>query len=188
MTIIEKAKAIRSEALAAWIASPDFAAFKASDDFVVALGGESVMPAGLQDSPKVNGLDSPRMREIGAAAARRLEIHIASKQQRITQADAAEAALRDKGEPLPVGRFMEAAEAKGASFAGKNPLANFRSAVSKDERFYSFARNNMYFWWFKGEPLPLGWNETADPDLLAESAASSVLSSQEGGDAHAATT
>lgn len=186
MTIIEKAKAIRSEALAAWIASPDFAAFKASDDFVVALGGESVMPAGLQDSPKVNGLDSPQMREIGAAAARRLEIHAAK--QRITQADAAALALREAGKPLGVGEFMMAAIAKGAEMKGDRPLANFRSAVSKDERFESIMSGGKYFWWWKGQPTPPGWNETAGPDLLAGPAASSVHSSQEGGDAHAATT
>jgi hypothetical protein len=175
-TLLEKATALRSEAMAAWMTSPDFAAFKASDEFVVALGGQSAMPAGLLAAPNPNGNASPRIQEIGANAARRLEIHAAMK--RITQADAAALALREAGEPIGVGTFMLAAIKKGAEMKGERPLANFRSAVSKDDRFESIMRNGKYYWWFKGEPLPPGWNETADPDLLDESAASSVNSNQ----------
>lgn len=185
MSLLEKAKAIRAEAWKELMSSPQFAAFKASDDFVLALGGGTAMPSAFGTAPsKANGAASPTILEV--LLQRKKEEQAAIK--RITQADAAEAALREKGEPLPVGRFMEAAEAKGARFSGKDALANFRSAISKDTRFYSFSRNNMYFWWFTGEALPPGWNETADPDLLAGSAASSAHSSQKGGEAHAATT
>ena len=104
---------------------------------------------------------------------------------RLTQAGGAEAALIANGEPLPIGRLLEAAIRHGAIIGGNKKLTNFRSTVSKDVRFYSLMRNGMYFWWLNELPLPPEWSEATDPDLLAGSVASSAHSTQEGGDGHA---
>ncbi len=73
-----------------------------------------------------------------------------------------------------------------AEIGGNDPVNNFRSTVSKDKRFQPYKRNNMHFWWLTGEQLPSSWIEAAGPDLLAEPAASTVRSSQEGGGGHEA--
>lgn len=182
MSIIEKAKAIRSEAWSALMASPQFTAFKASDDFVLALGGGTAMPSAFGPPVKANGGTSPTLKK--AIPARHVEINAP---KRVTQGDAAALALREAGEPMGIVPFMNGAEAKGAKLNGAK-LPNFRSTISKDARFESVTRDGKYFWWFKGEPLPPSWNETADPDLLAESAGSSMHSSREGGEANATAT
>ena len=95
-------------------------------------------------------------------------------------------ALRRAGEPLPIGRLREATLAEGGAIGGADPIANFRSNLSRDPRFKSVMRNGMYFWWFTDEVLPLGWaNEAAANDLLSTAAAPSMHSSQEGGGDHA---
>ena len=107
--------------------------------------------------------------------------------RRISHATAALQALRDEGEPLPIGRLMEKAIANGAEIGGNNPIGNFRSTLSKDPRFRSISRNNMYFWWFVATPVPRNWNEAPDLPLDNGSDASVSHASQEGGDGHAAT-
>ena len=70
---------------------------------------------------------------------------------------------------------------KGVAMVGRNTLVNFTSAMSKSGKFRSERRDGSYFWWFKGELLPPGWNEA--PDLLeGQPGASSVHSGQEGGE------
>jgi len=170
-SILDKTIALRREAWEQVKATPAYAAYRAIDNAVVALGGDSALLSGALKPGSIYAPPSPP--------------------KRISQTDAAASALREGGMPLPIGRFMEAAIEKGADVGGANPINNFRSALSKDPRFEAVKRNGMYFWWFAGEPLPLRFQdqhkETADPDLLAESAASSS-SSQEGGESHAATT
>ncbi len=82
---------------------------------------------------------------------------------------------------VPLGR------AEGGVVGGADPVANFRSNLSRDQRFQSIMRNNMYFWWFTGEDTPPGWAyEAAATDLLSSATASSDHSGQEGGGSHAA--
>lgn len=170
---IEQTVALRDDAWRTVGASPAFIAFKALDDAVAAMGGQRIIapaPPVNKDGPRPSVgpmVRIPRGRTMG---------------HRISQSDAAEAALLANSEPLPIGRLMEAALAKGAAIGGEKPLANFRSALSKDKRFYSLMRNGLYFWWLDGVELPDKWKEASDRDLLTESDASSVHSNQEGGD------
>jgi hypothetical protein len=176
-TYIDKAKELRDQAWREVQTSPSFLAFKALDDAVAAMGGDRLI---ARPVPRENG---PRPSVNTFARVKREHAP-----KRLSQADAGEVVLRERGEPLPVGRLMEAAIAKGAAASGKNPLANYRSALSKDDRFYSLTRNNMYFWWLKDVPLPNNWKEAPDHDLLTQSGASVVgNSNQKGGDGHAAT-
>jgi hypothetical protein len=171
---IDKAKELREEAWRDVQASPSFLAFKALDDAVATMGGQRLIAPPM---PRENG---PRP-SVDTFKQRRAV-------KKLSQADAAQAVLVEKREPLPIGRLMEAAMAKGATASGKNPLANYRSALSKDERFYSLTRNNMYFWWLTGVPLPDQWKEAPDLPLHERSDASVVGKiNQEGGDGHAAT-
>lgn len=103
--------------------------------------------------------------------------------KKVPQGDAAEAALRELG-PLPVGRLLEGAEERGAVFKAEKPIPSFRSMLSKDDRFHSFTRNNMYFWWLNGVDLPEGF--LPEPDDINDLLGSGANSNQKGGDGHAA--
>lgn len=170
---VGKVEELRDAAWRELKASPSFLAFKALDDAVAAMGGQRLVSDAERPRPSVGTF--ARVKQ-GRAA------------KRPSQSDAAEAALREKGEPLPTGRLMEAAQERGATVGGKDPLANIRSTLSKDDRFYSLMRNNMYFWWLSGVPLPSGWQEA--PDLLDQnrSDASPVGTNQKGGEADATAT
>lgn len=172
---IDKATELREDAWREVQTSPSFLAFKALDDAVAMMGGERKI---APDAPRA---DAPRP-SVGTFS----PVKRGRTMKKSSQSDVAVGVLKGSGEPLPIGRLMEASLAWGATIGGANPLANFRSALSKDKRFISFKRNNMYFWWIDGWPLPPKWNEA--PDLLAgQPDASSVHSTQEGGDDHAAT-
>ena len=170
-TLFEKTVLLREEALEQLAASPMYAAFKALDDAVMRMGG---VPKLLFE-----------MNEIGVIARQVFERAAKApppENGRRRHGDAAELALRSGREPLTIGRLMEAAAEHGAEIGGNDPLNNFRSTVSKDARFRSLRRNNMYFWWLTDSPTPNSFNELAGPDLLAEPASSPT--DQEGGDEH----
>lgn len=89
---------------------------------------------------------------------------------------------------MTVRDLLDAVQANGVEVRGEDPLANFRSALSRDPRFKSVMRKGGYFWWFANVALPDGWNEAEADDLVARlaSASGSIHSSEEGGDGHAA--
>jgi hypothetical protein len=157
------------------MASDAFRAFRATDNMVVELGGQSIMPK-LSTTPK---------QETRAEINPRPRLRARNGAIRLSQADAAVKALELEGVPLHIRVLTERSGELGATIGGANPLANFRSALSKDERFYSFRQNGEYWWWLTGKQLPEGWEEAAD-NLPFDSAASDS-SNQEGGDANAAT-
>lgn len=171
VSYVEKIKDLREGAWAEVKTSPSFLAFKALDDAVAALGGQRRI-APHEDAPRPSVDTFVRVTRENA--------------KKLSQPDAAMAALKDYG-PLPIGRLMEKAMEKGANIGGGKPIANFRSALSKDERFYSLKRNGLYFWWLTDVELPDKWKEAPNPDLLDGSDASVVGNNQEGGDGHAAT-
>lgn len=173
---LDKTRELRDAAWEALMSSSDFLAFKALDDTVVRLGGAP------RDTSEDRTIGSMLKGVVNAAAQR------ASEGRKPSQADAAELGLRQANEPLPIGRFYQAAVEKGAGIGGADPIANFRSTVSRDERFVPLRRGNMHFWWLAGEPLPPTWNEPADSDLLNQPAGSSVSSNQEGGEGYAPAT
>lgn len=176
-SFIDKTTELRDGAWREVQTSSSFLAFKALDDAVAAMGGKRLIAnaAPREDGPRPSVGTFERSNRNRTVS------------RRISQSDAAEAALKARGNPLPVGRLLEAALEKGATIGGENPLANFRSTLSKDPRFYSFKRNNMYFWWVNTVSLPEDWREAPDPDLLTGPDASFPDSNQEGGDGHAAT-
>lgn len=172
--LLERTAALRDEALEAVKASKPYAVFKALDEATVLAGGVSSL---ANPAPASR---AARSRKRKATAPNRA----AGDASRVPHGDAADEALSESGEPLHIVALMEAAKAKGAKIGGDNPVNNFRSTLSKDDRFRSVQHNNAFFWWYKDRPLPQNWSEATDPDLLAESAASSFNSNQRGGDGH----
>jgi|SRR5947209_15547991 len=175
MTLLTKTMALRDEAWEAVRASEAFRAFQALDQAVITLGGLSR----IADAGHIAPANTNRVvhSSVGHGGSRR-----------IPQAVAALEALKKAGEPLPIGRLMEKAVEEGLEIGGASPINNFRSTLSKDPRFRSVARGNMYFWWFATSPLPSKWLGNETPDLpLENGSGASDHSSQKGGDGHAAT-
>lgn len=177
MDFLKSAAEMRAKAWAELVASDAFRAFRASDNMVVELGGASAMPdlsTVERAAPKPIINPRPRFRAIAVS-------------RRLSQTDAALQALTAAGHPLHINNLTDRSKALGATIGGSNPIANFRSALSKDDRFFSFRRDGGHWWWTTTISMPENWKEAADPDLLDQSAASDA-SDQEGGDSHAATT
>jgi hypothetical protein len=170
----ERTEGLRKEAFVALQQCPEFRAYKALDDAVVAMGGDRQLTA-------------PREVTFNSVIA---EIVADARQRRMSQADGAEVVLREQGRPMPSVDLMPAVGSKGVTVStGPNALINFGSTMSRDKRFYSFRHEGVYYWWLRGVPLPSPFkNEAPDLPLQVGSDASSSNSSQEGGDANAATT
>jgi hypothetical protein len=165
--MLGKVAALRDEA---------FATLKALDDAVVTLGGKSRLAA--QPSAAAQAY----ARGVGDHAARRQR-----EARQLSQSEAAEMIMRERGEPTSGVDLLAALPSKGVLVGGINPTINFTSSMSKSGKFRSVRKGGSYFWWFKDEPLPADWQEA--PDLLSKegSDASAVGTNQEGGDGHAAT-
>lgn len=146
---LDRARQLRAEAWEAVQATPAFVAFKKFDDLVIDMGGTPAF--GEVDVAATWKATTQRAVE---AAARRL-----TDTKKLSQADAAEVVLHQRREPTPIGLLLEGAIERGAAIGGADPLANFRSALSKDDRFYVLRRNNMHFWWLIGEQVPTAWTE-----------------------------
>lgn len=183
MDFIAAASEMREKAWAEVTASSAFRAFRAADNMVVELGGASAMPK-LSNDQEVRRVFSPLVTVAPAAyySGPAKPTRKRRSSDKPTQSDAAMTVLRELG-PMGIKDILDLAVAQGATAGGSNPLVNFRSALSKDERLYSFRHNGEYLWWITGVDLPEGWDEAAS-DLLANAASSD--SSQEGGDGHAA--
>jgi len=179
MGMLEKIEKLRDEAWEAAMASPAFATLLALDEAVDAAGGKRLLASKGEPAPLTTfaqGSVKPAIAFYNAAA---------TPNQRLSQGDAAALALKANG-PLPVGRLMESAMARGAVIGGGKPLISFRSTLSKDPRFYSLKRNGMFFWWLTDVELPEGWTGPSESyDLPLDP---NPDSSQKGGDSHAATT
>lgn len=173
MTMLDRIVKLRAEALGDAMKSPAFATVRALDDAVVAAGGKRL----------IDGIGAENVIAAAAAVKPRPLKAYGGRAPKVPQGDAAEAALKANG-PLPVGVLLEKAVEKGAKVGGDKPLVSFRSMLSKDDRFYSLQRNNMYFWWLSDTDLPEGFlPEPEDSDLWG----SGSTTNEEGGDAHAAT-
>lgn len=166
MDYLATATEMRRKAWEALEQSPDFIAFRAADNMVVDLGGQSIMPNLSSRSMRTVFVKQPRIRS-------------ADRLARASQPDVAETVLRERG-PMQTLALMWVCMEEGAKIGGKKPANSFRSALSKDARFFSFRREGEYLWWLNGEPLPEGWGEATD-DLL-RAAASPNATSEEGGD------
>lgn len=167
---------LRDEAWDSVRGSPAFAAFKALDDAVAAMGGKAMVSGEAQGEAGQRAFD-----DMAAVIRPRSE----PSHGRVSQADAAAALLEERGEPTPGVKLLNGLPAKGASVSGANPIVNFTSSMSKSGRFRSVRRDGRYFWWFKDRPLPTDWNEpeSEEFDRLLNSG-SPKPSRQEGGDGH----
>lgn len=170
---LEATTSLRGKAWEYVQSTPEYKYFIALDAATVAIGGSSL----LNNQPQPVAVERPMSNSIP-----RLNINNGTK--KLTQTVAARAALRERGEPMDVFQLLDAVKAKGIVFRGDDPLLSFRSVMSKENSFVPVRRSGKYFWWFKGEPLPLGWNEAGGVDLLAPPPASSMSSNQEGGGGH----
>ena len=162
--LLERTAALRDEAWEAVKASKPYAVFKALDEATVVAGGVSALASPTPPTRVFKVRRKPKplpatSRSNGSVA-------------RISHADAAEEALNEEGAPMTLPDLMAAAKAKGAQIGGENPVNNFRSTLSKDERFRSVQRDDKFFWWFEGKPLPPGKNEPAELALGADAAGS----------------
>lgn len=175
--MIEKVKALREEVLEQLQNSDEFRAFTALDNAVIALGGKAL-------------LISPSLAQVTDA------VHAANQKlphipvltgRRISHGDAAALVLEERG-PTQGVDLLNAVPAKGGVIGGEKPMINLTSSLSKDARFVSIRRNGSYFWWFADKPLPADWDTGAGLDLGEEPAPVLSNSSQEGGEANAATT
>jgi len=167
---LEKARRLRAEAWEAVQGSHSFVAFRKFDDLVVEMGGTSSLPA----VDLASNWRGAAQRAVDAAAKRVLD------QKKMSQGDAAELALRQEGEPLPIGRLLEKVTNLGVVVSGADPLANFRSTMSKDNRFGTLRRNNMFFWWMPSEPLPERWTSGAEERPVAMEAEGSSGGADDG--------
>jgi hypothetical protein len=177
---LERTEALRQEALEGLFATKQFRAYKALDEAVSAMGGTRQLA--LQGVVTLNGTP---LRTAGVEK----EMRKQRRRRKLSQADGAEQVLKETGSPMPSNFLMPAVAEKGIVVSsGPNAITNFGSTLSRDPRFFSFRHESTYYWWIKGVDLPAPFkNEAPDLPLQVGSDASSS-SSQEGGDAHAATT
>ncbi|WP_143738041.1 hypothetical protein [Erythrobacter donghaensis] len=173
-TVLQKTIALRAEVWGDLVKSPAFQSFKALDAAVAAMGGKRIL---LSESPLE---EEPSRSRVGATAP--------VQRRRGSQGDAAEQVLLNSNEPLQIRVLLDAVLSMGVEVRGEDPLANFRSTLSRDPRFKSIMHKGGYFWWLTDVALPEGWDEAEADDLVARlaSASSSDHSSQEGGGGHAA--
>jgi hypothetical protein len=179
MDYIATAIEMRQKAWAEIVASSAFRAFRACDNMVVELGGASVMPPITTIRPDITP-PVPEPTNQSGATTPRIRVRARDGTLRPTQAEAAFAVLTELG-PMGTKDVMDFSVEKGAAAGGLDPLMNFRTTLSKDDRFYSFRHNGEHYWWLTGQTLPEGWDEAA-VDLLRDAASSS--DSQKGGDGH----
>lgn len=76
------------------------------------------------------------------------------KPKKLSQADAAEIALKKARKPLTTAEIVAAIQDEGAHVGGADPLVNVSSTLSKDDRFISQRWGSVSVWWLVGEPLP----------------------------------
>ncbi len=171
-SVLDETKALRDKAWAEVKASPSFVSFKALDVAVGAMGGKQI----LSTPPASNAQKSETQDRKKIVVRRRA---------RPSQGDTAESCLRQAAEPLPIRDLMSKVTGHGIQISGEDPLANFRSTLSRDNRFKSIMKDGAYYWWLTSSPVPIAWKEAEGLDLQDRPSASDS-SSQKGGDGHAA--
>ena len=86
--------------------------------------------------------------------------------KRVTQIDVAASVLKRAGEPLNINEWLARCIKAGIDIKGDDPLPNFRSTVSRSNRFYNFTHDRVFYWWFVGVDLPESWRKVLEPELL----------------------
>lgn len=173
-SLLAEVSALREKAWGEVTASPSFASFKALDTAVVSMGGKSI----LRDLGQSDGGPS----KMPTYARGKLTVR---KRRRPSQGDVAYSCLQQHGAPLHIRTLMDKVIERGVKISGADPLPNFRSTLSRDNRFTSIMKDGGYYWWLTASPVPVSWKEAESRDLLNQPSASES-SSQKGGDGHAA--
>ena len=166
-SIADKTRVLRDEAWQGVMESEAFLAFKALDDAFVRMGGTSRIA------------DDPSPFASFATQAFKIAVRRMAENRKLSHAEAALIALRNAKVPLATQNLLDGAKEAGAEIGGTDPVNNFRSTISKDDRKYSLKKNGTSFWWLKGEALPPEWNEATGPSLLDEPVASTSNSNKE---------
>lgn len=182
-SIIKNTAALRDRAWQTLIATREYIAFRALNDAVKAMGGESKAEYAATIA-KLASPVRPAMHYGGGPAV----ASPANFTRKLSQADAAEQILRETGKPMTGANLLKALPAKGVQVGGEKPDVNFTSTLSRDERFYSLRENGTYFWWLVGLPVPPRSDETPDLPLENGSSASVSSSGQKGGEGNAPAT
>jgi hypothetical protein len=172
--MLDKVQALRDDAWEVLRRSKPFHEFKTLEDAVAALGGVRKLGLPVQLVPAASGIS---VRSAGAV--------ISVGPKRVSHGDVAQRVLFDAGTPLSIYKLMDESIRNGAVIHGEKPLNNFRSSLSRDDRFVSVMKDGNYFWWLTAQPLPKHWNEATegkDP-----TAASLPFLHQEGGGSDATT-
>jgi hypothetical protein len=179
-SILKATITLRDDAWRKVLSTEEFRAYKALNNAVKAMGGDS----GAEFITHAAAVAAPTPRVISGSSVGGNAPFV----RRVSQAEAAEQTLRETGAPLTGAQLVQPVAEKGAVVGGENPTTNLTSTLSRDKRFYNLRRDGQYFWWIRGEALPPGWDE-AEPDEFADLLGSaSSSSSKEGGESHAATT
>jgi hypothetical protein len=173
---LQEQSRLRDEAWAEVQALPAFKALQAFDAAVVALGGQSVLALNHTTQALVAN-NKGKAEQTDTQGAR----------SKTALGDIALQVLEAEGRPMSFTDLFQMSQHRGLSMSGKDPRANFRSALSRDSRLKAHGESNKFHWWFADRELPGDWDE-AEPNMLhgLNGSASSSHSSQEGGDGHAA--
>ncbi|GGE12621.1 hypothetical protein GCM10011529_18760 [Polymorphobacter glacialis] len=175
---LEDVIALRADALRELRESPAFDAFVALDAAAVSLGAERATLDGR--AFQANSLGAVLVERARNRSELQKEILSGKPPKPLSQGDAAEIVLRTTDMPLRLGDLLAGVEEQGLVLTG-DKVANFRSNISRDRRFYSLKFDGQYLWWFAGVELPKAWVEATGYDLVIEPVASLPFSNQEGG-------
>lgn len=99
-----------------------------------------------------------------------------------THGDIAQKVLIDAKRPLTISSLLDACLDAGMNIAGDDPLASFRSTVSRDDRFKSIKQNGVFYWWLKDVPIPEKWE--AESSIFHVLRSSATPENEEGGNGH----
>jgi hypothetical protein len=181
---LEEVIALRTDALRELRQSPAFDAFTALDNAAVSLGADRATLDGR--AFVANPIGALMVERVRNRLDLQRDVLNGKPPKSLSQGDAAEEVLRLVNTPLRLTDLLVGIEEKGVVVTGDR-IANFRSSLSRDTRFYSLKFDNQYLWWLNGVPLAQAWVEATGYDLVVSPAELSFHSS-EGGDGDATTT
>lgn len=185
--ILESAMKLRNDAWLKVTETSEFAAFRALNIAVMAMGGANGAPVVPHADLKPENIKchhhtqtiKPEPILSGAV------VHAPSitRGKRLPQAEAAIQALKTYDRPLSTAELLNAIPAFGGAVGGDNPEINLSSSLSRDPRLRSIRQGGKAMWWFQLVPTPAEKNTGAGFDLAVIPAPVSVPSNQETADA-----
>lgn len=152
-----KTEALRDELFGELEATEIYKATLALDDAVFAMGGQRRLPR--KGSVVINVRERPRAVIQGPSAS------ATGPAGKLSQPDAAKAALLEAGKPMTVRELIPVVTQKGIAFTANDPIASLGSQLSRNpDMFESRRMEGQYYWWLKGQ----AWPDGISPDLPLE--------------------